>query len=308
MQSKEVRGFLFVMTMVLLLGAPGHVLAVDVVVNGSFETGDFTGWGTKDMAAPFFPLAVRGPGIDPGFGFFTSTPTSGAFAATHGFDGAGPDTIEIFQDVLIPAGFSGTLTFDWRGAWDMAIFGATAPRLFDLVIEPGGGGGPLSTTNILTAAPGTTVLDTGAISETFDLSAFAGLPIRVNFKSTIPENFTGPGHFQIDTVALDIQPLDDDGDGVLNDVDACPDTVIPESTVPAERLGVNRWALVDADGTFDTTAPYGGGVGPMKSFSIEDTSGCSCEQIIDILLLGGGHTKYGCSISAMEEFIISLGE
>ena len=95
---------------------------------------------------------------------------------------------------------------------------------------------------------------------------------------------------------------DGDGDGVLDNVDLCPGTVIPEG-VPTQRLGVNRFVLVDGDGVFDTTPPPGGGGGPGLSFSIEDTAGCSCEQIIELLALGKGHEKFGCSISAMETWV-----
>ena len=68
-----------------------------------------------------------------------------------------------------------------------------------------------------------------------------------------------------------------------------PNTVIPEGGVPkagADNLGMNRFALVDADGIFDTIAPNG--QGPGRSFTIEDTAGCSCEQIIDGLDAGNG--------------------
>ena len=94
--------------------------------------------------------------------------------------------------------------------------------------------------------------------------------------------------------------IDEDGDGIPDDQDECPDTVIPES-VPTKRLGTNRFALVDGDTIFDTKKPNGNG--PRKAFTIEDTSGCSCEQIIEELGLGKGHVKFGCSISAMEEWI-----
>jgi hypothetical protein len=205
---------------------------------------------------------------------------------------------------------------------------------------------------------------------------------------------------------------DDDGDGVPNDEDFCPGTVIPEA-VPTIRLGVNRFALVDADGIFDTTLPPGqapsdlieyllglpgnsppapganppgpggnppgpsvdpsgleglfdllvvptgaagansasgdtfppagtnpggasgsdlllqtAGWGPPRSaaafgdpagsgfepsatrelsgnsvFTIEQTAGCSCEQIVDAFGLGQGHTKFGCSLGAMEDWV-----
>ena len=93
---------------------------------------------------------------------------------------------------------------------------------------------------------------------------------------------------------------DEDGDGVPNNLDYCPATVIPES-VPTVRLGTNRWALVDGDGYFDTTAPNG--KGPKRSYSAADTAGCSCEQIIDALGLGEGHQKFGCSSGAMDSWM-----
>jgi predicted extracellular nuclease len=95
---------------------------------------------------------------------------------------------------------------------------------------------------------------------------------------------------------------DSDGDGVADDLDVCPETVIPES-VPTRRLGTNRWALVDDDGIFDTKRPNGGGGGNNRSYTVGDTAGCSCEQIIEELHLGNGHTKFGCSIGAMENWI-----
>jgi predicted extracellular nuclease len=93
---------------------------------------------------------------------------------------------------------------------------------------------------------------------------------------------------------------DSDFDGVPNGVDQCAGTVIPES-VPTQRLGTNRWALTDGDGIFDTNPPNGRGNG--RSFTIEDTAGCSCEQIIDELNLGQGHVKFGCSTGAMDNWI-----
>jgi len=93
---------------------------------------------------------------------------------------------------------------------------------------------------------------------------------------------------------------DEDADGVPNDEDFCPATVIPEN-VPTKRLGTNRFALTNEDGVFDTTAPKG--KGPGKSFDLQDTAGCSCEQIIEAQGLGNGHTRFGCSISAMDDWV-----
>ncbi|MGB0513904.1 MAG: hypothetical protein ACPGJE_03585, partial [Wenzhouxiangellaceae bacterium] len=125
---------------------------------------------------------------------------------------------------------------------------------------------------------------------------------------------TGTGVFQsAGDTGTSAVIADSDGDGVLDGADVCPDTVIPEG-VPTVRLGVNRFALVDDDGIFDTVAPGGGPraavsahsvrpPGPDVSFTIEDTAGCSCEQIIEAQGLGNGHRKFGCSIGAMRDWI-----
>jgi hypothetical protein len=93
---------------------------------------------------------------------------------------------------------------------------------------------------------------------------------------------------------------DSDGDGVTDDADYCPGTVIPES-VPTETLGTNRFALTDDDRVFDTSYPKG--AGPGADFDIFDTGGCSCEQIVVEQDLGKGHLKFGCSLGEMEDWV-----
>ncbi len=91
-----------------------------------------------------------------------------------------------------------------------------------------------------------------------------------------------------------------DGDGVSDDADFCPATVIPES-VPTRRLGVHRWALTDDDFVFDTVNGTG------ANYTTADTAGCSCSQIIAAQGLGAGHSKFGCSNEAMDEWVELVG-
>ena len=88
---------------------------------------------------------------------------------------------------------------------------------------------------------------------------------------------------------------DVDDDGVNDDADICPATVIPETLT--RGLRPFRYALIDDNFVFDTVTR--GGRPPLLSFDTEDTGGCSCEQIGDIFGLGRTHEKFGCGIGVM---------
>jgi hypothetical protein len=93
-----------------------------------------------------------------------------------------------------------------------------------------------------------------------------------------------------------------DGDGVCGDVDRCPGTVLPEQTVPSRVLLVNHWACTDGDSEFETVAPSDNPPEP-STFTLHDTAGCSCEQILVELGLGQGHGEFGCIRDVMEQWI-----
>ena len=115
---------------------------------------------------------------------------------------------------------------------------------------------------------------------------------------------TPPGCNTFEGNDLDI--FDDiDGDSVANSDDFCPDdTVVPEGVPTMGYLKPNHWALTVTGNRFDfDTVIKGKGEGPNRSYTIEDTAGCSCEQIIEIQGLGDAHTKNGCSTSAMDDWI-----
>jgi len=92
---------------------------------------------------------------------------------------------------------------------------------------------------------------------------------------------------------------DYDYDGVCDEVDFCLGTYIPED-VPIHGLAPNHFALLDNDPVFDTFIPGGG---PERIFTIWDTGGCSCEQIL--YALGGrfGQYRNGCSYGTMKKWV-----
>jgi hypothetical protein len=94
---------------------------------------------------------------------------------------------------------------------------------------------------------------------------------------------------------------DADGDSVPDSLDACTETRIPEG-VPTVKLNPNHYALLEG-GTFATTAPPGR-AGRMPSFTITDTRGCSCEQILDRTgTLEAGERSFGCSAGTMKNWV-----
>lgn len=185
------------------------------IVNGSFETGDFTGWIPLDLSDPFDSLSVQAAGSETNFTGFTPDglniviPTDGGFAATNGFDGDGPGgpagAIGLSQDIGVLHEHA-ILEFDYRAGWDLINLGATLDRTFALLLEPFGGGSTIATFSILTALAGTDTQgpnqDTGPLSASIDLSEYAGTNSRLTFKWTVPEDFTGPANAQLDNVRL----------------------------------------------------------------------------------------------------------
>lgn len=89
---------------------------------------------------------------------------------------------------------------------------------------------------------------------------------------------------------------DADNDSVADAFDVCPATNIPE-TAPSKGLKPNHFALLNGDLVFDS-------IGKAKgSYSITDTAGCSCEQIVEKQGLGKGLLKHGCSSGVMKEWM-----
>ncbi|MHC4838357.1 MAG: hypothetical protein ACYTF3_09280 [Planctomycetota bacterium] len=173
------------------------------IVNGSFETGDFTGWTVTDLPSPFWPMSVATAGFSPWGGFFLTTPTDGIFVMENGFDGDGPGVIRMTQDAFID---QPQLAMDIRAAADLFSFGATLPRTFSVVIEPAGGGAALQTDLLYTAPVGIITNDSGNLPVTVDMSSFLGSTVRIALEWNIPENFSGPGHFQVDNIRLESGP------------------------------------------------------------------------------------------------------
>ena len=196
-----------------LLDAAGNIVAEDlgptqsVIENGSFETGDFTGWTVVETDLPFFPWTVSGPGD--GSGFFPPTePQDGNFVAWNGFDGFGPMEFQMYQDFTIPADAQkATLEWQDRVQWDFT-FGdfASLPRTYQVQVRDPLTGGILD--DLFSFSTGTEDVnptgDTGWQTHSADLSAFIGEHVRLYFVQHIPQALTGPGQIEFDGIRLEL--------------------------------------------------------------------------------------------------------
>ncbi len=119
----------YVCSAVLALATTGTVSAVELITNGGFETGDFTGWTITDQpgsAGTFF--IDDADGLTPLSGFPTVGPAAGAFYAVN--DQSSPTANALVQGFTVPLGATSMLL-----AFDMFVndFSGVGP-----VVDPAG--------------------------------------------------------------------------------------------------------------------------------------------------------------------------
>jgi|GEM_PF-648528 len=172
------------------------------IENGSFETGDFTGWTAEDLADPLLDLQVAELGAVGYFGL-TNEPTNGDFSAVNGFDGAGPGTISLSQDVFVPAS-TPTLLVDFMAQWDLltVVNTSTTDRTFRVAVQEVGGGAGLADIEVFRAPAQTVNLDGDRFTAAVNLSAFKGQTVQLDLAWDVPEEYTGPAFFDLDNVRL----------------------------------------------------------------------------------------------------------
>lgn len=206
----------------LVLGISGMAFeghGSQVIVNGGFETGNFSGWSASSSNAHLDPtvpgncdqpwaVASTGAGAPSllGTNCFTVADPIGSFAAYNSFDGDGPQSFTLSQTVVVPIGGVASALLSWAETYRVAnsglarqfninIIGSSTVNIFnETFIE---GSGPIIDYQQLTFLGHNLDISTA-------LGAFAGETVQIAFVATIPETYTGPGGFGLDTVALDV--------------------------------------------------------------------------------------------------------
>lgn len=203
---------LCILALPLFLAAPSAAQSVELLQNGGFETGNFTGWQAITSAFTTIPWRVSGAGQSGGTGMQATQPQEGSWVAWNGFDGGGPMTFVLSQSATIPDNHVAALSWMHRIQWNFQTGRvATLPRTFDVLVRDATTGTVLETlfsyeTGIQSTQP---TGNTGWVSNTFDLSAYAGATVRIEFVEYIPQVLTGYGQFEIDAVSLTAEPAEE---------------------------------------------------------------------------------------------------
>ena len=215
--------WILLFTATLLFGS-ASASATELVANGSFEIGTFAGWTNTIVGMPFVPWLISPAGAgSPGFGMAATLPQDGALDAWNGFDGSSGTVYTLYQDITIPPFLAEPALLKWkdRVQWNFLLTStATQARLYSVQIRDTRGA-VLATIHSFSTGTAHVIGDTGWQAHSIDVSAYAGMTIRLWFEEDIPENFTGPGQFELDAVSLNVASLvsvDNCNTGILNRV------------------------------------------------------------------------------------------
>ncbi len=190
---------------------------VQVISNGGFESG-MTGWTSSSsngiQGGCDTPWTIGTSGLATGcagaapYGNFVN-PYAGQRAAYNSFDGDGPQTIKLSQSFVIPTVVSNA-TLNWYDAVGLgAGWTFPQPRQFSVSIN-------VNNQNFVVFNEGFTNNGAGLFqnweSTTVDvtnvLDDFLGNTATLTFSNYVPQAYTGPASFGLDSVSLliDTQP------------------------------------------------------------------------------------------------------
>lgn len=177
----------------------------ELITNGSFETGNFSGWttvnngGTGGCGSNVWVVNSTGVNGCTNNSKTQGVPTAGNFAAFNTFDG---DAVNytLSQTIALPGSISAA-TLSFMDESIMAYSGALRSFRVDLFDAT-------NTTllfNFYLEQPGTnsnTPWTTHSMDVTADLLAYAGQNVTLRFSNIIPQAYSGPAGFGLDNISL----------------------------------------------------------------------------------------------------------
>ena len=235
--------FLYAILCLTLLLLPHHTKAAELITNGSFETGNFTGWTITNAAGSWNNWQNAPAGSGGGFNPpYTTAPQHGTRDVWNGVTPSANQHYIMYQQVTIPAGQTASL--QWRDRFQMNLLdfctsAATCGQAFYFVEITDTSNNVLRTLYTVTAPP-LTETDTGWVSHYALLTDFAGQTVRIRFRDYATVTLAGPGQVEIDAVSL-LAPA------ILNPTPA--NATVGGRVLTADGAGISRVTVTLTDGT-----------------------------------------------------------
>ncbi|MFT5674272.1 MAG: hypothetical protein ACI808_000187 [Paraglaciecola sp.] len=215
--NKKTIGSIFVVAISVLVSTTS-VQAIPVLVNGGFETGDFTGWTQVSSASLGGTCAkdwyVSGTDVECNQGLNTqlNSAAEGNFSTYNSFDGFAETNYTIEQDIALGSVSSATLDFDFTLGWDFGLGGlATLDRVFSVSFLDAADSfiGDAFVFNVGPSNGSTGFIDwtSQSIDVSSLLSSFGNQTVTLVANIFIPEDRTGPASFGLDAVNLDVESI-----------------------------------------------------------------------------------------------------
>jgi hypothetical protein len=208
--KKHIITAMAVVCLTLLSHGAQKVSAAELVTNGSFETGNFTGWTTVNGVNPWRNWAANGAnaggGYTPPVG---TTPQDGSFDAWNGVAQNTGGAFTMTQDIALPSNQIPTLKWKDRYQMNLTEFcgpGSQSPSItcgtatYSVQI--------LNTSNVVlqtiysVTTAGSSNTDTGWVTHSIVLNSFVGQTVRLRFMDSVTSSWAGPGQVEIDAVSL----------------------------------------------------------------------------------------------------------
>jgi hypothetical protein len=189
----------FATVFLLIISIQLSTYSAELITNGSFETGNFSGWTATNGTGPWYPWQVVTAGFSNGFSV-PASPAHGNFVAYQGVTGNAGATFTLVQQVTIPVG---TASLHWQHRYQLDHVNycsscGTATYAVEI----------LNTSNILLETLYVLVTGSGIIRNTGwqqysrSLNAYSGQTIRLRFRTNVTVTLAGPGQLEIDNVRI----------------------------------------------------------------------------------------------------------
>lgn len=240
------------LTMLMINSLSSKASAAELITNGSFETGTFTGWTAVNAAGSWFSWQTVTAGFTTGFNS-PASPQVGTRAAFNGITANAGGVYTLSQDVTIPAASTASLTWRHRYQLDYATFcsgAACGTATYSVQI--------LNTSNVLlqtlytTTTTGGTISDTGWFSGIALLNQYAGQTIRIRFRTNVTATLAGPGSLEIDGVSVQSPAIPTSANATISGRATNSTGVgVPRSVISiTDQFGVTRRSMTNGFGYY----------------------------------------------------------